>query len=245
MRQFLLVALLSSIAPIAFAQAHDLPSPEGITVKANHPVQPANPTAPKTTPKTALQIEAERVAAYRLAMGVDQTASATAPSATQAPLAPNGLQPMTMYTAPAPITSAKTVHTVVKKDTLYNISKRYGVTVPNLKWANQLRGSNIQLGQQLIVPVQQDASNMAMTPNLRTVVQPVIKAPDVDTRLAADDGENRLTSYAVASGDILAAITHRTCVTEAQLIKQNNLIATDELFTGQMLALPDNHCLTQ
>jgi LysM repeat protein len=43
------------------------------------------------------------------------------------------------------------VHTVVKGDTLYNISKRYNITVDALKSMNQLFDNNIKIGQQLVV----------------------------------------------------------------------------------------------
>ncbi len=40
-------------------------------------------------------------------------------------------------------------HVVVKGDTLYNICKRYNVTVDQLKEWNKLENINIQLGQKL------------------------------------------------------------------------------------------------
>lgn len=42
-------------------------------------------------------------------------------------------------------------HVVVKGDTLYNISKKYGLTVEELKKINQLGSSNISIGQSLSV----------------------------------------------------------------------------------------------
>jgi LysM repeat protein len=43
-------------------------------------------------------------------------------------------------------------HTVQSGDTLYNISRRYGVTVDQLKQRNNLTGDMIRVGQQLIIP---------------------------------------------------------------------------------------------
>jgi hypothetical protein len=43
-------------------------------------------------------------------------------------------------------------HTVQKGDTLYNISRRYGVTVDQLRQRNNLTGDLIREGQQLIIP---------------------------------------------------------------------------------------------
>jgi len=43
-------------------------------------------------------------------------------------------------------------HTVQSGDTLYNISRRYGVTVEQLRQRNNLTGDMIRVGQQLIIP---------------------------------------------------------------------------------------------
>lgn len=246
MRQLLLVALISSLATSAFAQAHDLPSPSARKMDAK---QSAPAIAPVTA-KTELQKEAERVATFQTLIGLNKTVSdpvaAPTPLSTQsvqAPAAPDGLKPMKLYDSPA----AGSVHTVVQKDTLYNISKRYGVTVVELKQANQLTGSAIQLGQNLQIPVRKQIAGVS-TPNLRSVVQPVIEAkpkPEADTQLAADPGQGRIMAYAVLSGDTLAAIARRTCISSERLISQNDLSNPDELSAGHMLSLPDDHCLAQ
>lgn len=49
------------------------------------------------------------------------------------------------------IKSVKGVHTVSAKETLYSISKQYGVTVDQLKKWNTLEGNELKLGQILIV----------------------------------------------------------------------------------------------
>jgi LysM repeat protein len=245
MRQLLLVALLSSLAPSAFAQAHDPASPKVVAVTANHPDLVVTPEESKTE----LQKEAERVAAYQNAMGLNNPDPAPVhsptplrPQSVQAPLAPNGLQPMSLYKTP----EAGAVHKVVKKDTLYNISKRYGVTVVALKQANQLTGSAIQLGQSLVIPAQERVA-LAITPNLRTVINSV--SPEVetetDTKLAADTVQRRVTAYAVLPGDTLAAIARRTCVSEDQLVSKNELSNPEEIRPGYMLSLPEDHCLAQ
>lgn len=246
MRQLLLVALISSLATSAFAQAHDLPSPVASTVDANHPA----PIIPPVTVKTELQKEAERVAAYQNAIGLDKTVlepvstpTPLHPRSVQAPAAPNGLQPMKLYDTP----TSGAVHTVIKKDTLYNISKRYGVTVIELKRANQLTGSAIQLGQNLQIPVRKQIV-AANTPNLRAVVQPVIvpeSKVQMETKLATNPVQQRIMAYAVLSGDTLAAISRRTCISTERLINENDLANPDQLSPGHMLALPDDHCLAQ
>ncbi len=56
-----------------------------------------------------------------------------------------------VVTEPTPATSSATEHTVAKGDTLYNISKRYGITVAELQKWNKIKGNSIKLGQTLRV----------------------------------------------------------------------------------------------
>ncbi|QQL51598.1 glucosaminidase domain-containing protein [Mucilaginibacter ginkgonis] len=53
-------------------------------------------------------------------------------------------------TANAPLPANK-VYTVVAGDTLYNISRRFGVTIDQLKALNNMTDNNIKLGQKLVV----------------------------------------------------------------------------------------------
>lgn len=51
----------------------------------------------------------------------------------------------------APSTGTKKTHKVVKGDTLYSLSRRYGVTVKQLQSWNRLSSSGIKIGQNLVV----------------------------------------------------------------------------------------------
>lgn len=51
---------------------------------------------------------------------------------------------------PTPVATTQ-FHTIVKGDTLWNVSQRYGITVDEVKRLNNLSSNNIQLGQQLRV----------------------------------------------------------------------------------------------
>lgn len=63
------------------------------------------------------------------------------------PTKPTPTKPTTQPTAPA----GARFHTIVKGDTLYNISKRYGLTVDQLRKLNGMTDDYIQIGQQLRV----------------------------------------------------------------------------------------------
>ena len=74
------------------------------------------------------------------------------------------------YAETTPIQSSTFIqqtHNVLRGDTLYNISKRYNVTVDNLKSANYMSDNNIGIGQVLNIP----ASTTIVSEN--TYVAPV------------------------------------------------------------------------
>jgi len=42
-------------------------------------------------------------------------------------------------------------HSVIKGDTLYSLSRKYGVTVDAIKTKNKLKNNNLAIGQVLII----------------------------------------------------------------------------------------------
>lgn len=62
---------------------------------------------------------------------------------------PGEAVPTDEETKPAPVGPKK--HTVAKGDTMFNIAKRYGISVDKLKSLNNLADNNIKLGMELIV----------------------------------------------------------------------------------------------
>ena len=204
------------------------------------------PTSQNT--EDPLQAEADRIRAYR---------SATAPSG-----AISGAYEMDLYepteyeTVPAETTYAapiasypvtQTQHTVVKEDTLYNISKRYGTTVAAIQDENGLFSTNINLGQSLRIP-----SSTISTQSLNTTMkQPIFaSAPVQDDYVTRRVVQPAVTysapsAYAVLKSDTIYGISRRTCVSPADLIATNGLANPNQLKPGQMLTLPSGHCLTK
>ncbi len=132
---------------------------------------------------------------------------------------------------PGPATT-KTTHSVVKGDTLYNISKRYDISLKDLKTANGLADNNIKLGQLLIIPgtaTGRITKSIALpaAPTLVRMVEPVPAG----------------SVYAVLPGDTLYSISKRACLTVAQLAALNNISDVSALSPGQRLTLPGGHCL--
>ena len=62
------------------------------------------------------------------------------------------MQPNPKVQAPVVKPGAKSIqHTVVKGDTMYNISKRYGVTADQVRQWNNMPDNNVKLGQVLLI----------------------------------------------------------------------------------------------
>lgn len=60
--------------------------------------------------------------------------------------------PVVVKNEPLPVASPNSIkHIVIKGDTLYNISKRYGVSVEQIKIWNNLMDESIKLGQELVI----------------------------------------------------------------------------------------------
>lgn len=145
--------------------------------------------------------------------------------------------PLTSYSAPA----ATTAHTVIKGDTLYNISKRYAVTINEIQTVNNLTGNAIGLGQVLTIP----SATTIISEN--TWVQPVTmastSAPVTLVRNVEPIAGQNAGVYAVLPKDTLYSISRRACVKVADLISVNGISNPNALQPGQRLTMPQGHCL--
>ena len=202
----------------------------------------------------ALLDEADRVRSYQQSNGI-YVRPETAPTQPieielyAQPDAPAQTAELTVIEEPV---SAARSHTVVKGDTLYNISKRYDVSVTDLQKANGIAGSAISLGQTIVIPgpkalslnMTQPSVTFASAPQsdgyvTRRIVEPVESRPAVREVTSAAD-----TLYAVLPKDTLYAISRRTCVKVQALIAANGIADANALKPGQKLTIPAGHCLT-
>ena len=149
--------------------------------------------------------------------------------------------------------SAATTHTVSKGETLYRISKQYGVTVPDLKAENAISGTTLSVGQQLRIPgvIVQSANTVAQPIYANTtssssyisnhVVEPVPvwNSSGVATSVASE------AVYAVLAKDTLYKISRFTCVDVKDIISRNDIRNPNALTPGQRLTLPAGHCLNR
>lgn len=125
------------------------------------------------------------------------------------------------YTASAPSgNTAKIYHKITSGQTLGQISEKYGVKIADIKYWNNIRGSNIQAGKRLIVYVPKKSASKHIA----------------STSKNAD--ESGYVYYEVKNGDTIYKIANLyQGVTEADLIKWNNLASGDKIHPGQTIKI--------
>lgn len=149
--------------------------------------------------------------------------------------------------------SDKTIYTVVKGDTLYQIAQKYSVSVQDIIDANNLVSTSLSIGQKLLIPTSNNKDTLYtvvsgdslykianqygvtvdeikklnnLTSNLLSIGQ-VLKIPSRDN----------YTVYVVQSGDSLYGIARKYGTTVSDLQSVNNL-ASSNLSIGQKLLIP-------
>ena len=106
-------------------------------------------------------------------------------------------------------------YTVERGDSLWSIARRFGVTVQEIKDANDLVSDTLSIGQSLIIPG-------------------ISAGDDLED---SEDNVTVPTTYTVASGDSLWSIANRFGVTVNDL-KSANSLTSNLLSIGQVLIIP-------
>ncbi len=126
---------------------------------------------------------------------------------------------------------ADITYKVEKGDTLYSISRKYQITVAELRTANNLSENDvIKVGQKLIIP---DA--------------------DIGTAVALSSAKTagnatpagKVTEYVVKKGDTLYGIARKNGMAVADLMALNNLDSSAVIKVGQKLKVTDGVAKTQ
>lgn len=127
-------------------------------------------------------------------------------------------------------------HLVIKGETLYSISKAYGIKLKDLRRLNELESNEISLGQLLRVSEEIAASN------LEEEVVPV----DTTTALAADkiDTLAGFSTHLVQTGETLLTIAREKKVRFDSIMKWNQL-TSDYLRIGQKLLIKENELVEE
>lgn len=122
---------------------------------------------------------------------------------------------------------AELTHTVQKGETLYSISKKYSTTVQSIADANKIDGTDIKIGQKLVIPEKNGA----------------VQAKKNDSALKNDSKidsktEKNIQTYTVKKGDTWYAIARNFSVSVKQLYELNGTDEKSGLKVGQKIKIP-------
>ena len=148
-------------------------------------------------------------------------------------------------------------YTVKSGDSLWSISKKYGITVDELKQANNLTSNLLSIGQNLLIPTKESEATTneyivqkgdtlygiankfnTTVDNLKSINNLTTDSLSIGQVLKLPSGSTISTdTYTVKSGDSLYAIAKKYNTTVDTLKSLNNL-TSNTLSIGQVLKLP-------
>ena len=127
---------------------------------------------------------------------------------------------------------ADTTYKVEKGDTLYSISRKYQITVAELRAANNLSENDvIKAEQKLKIPSADISSAAALATDNKATT-----SPSGANLSAATPTKN----YTVVKGDTLYSIAKKNSMTLAELMALNNLDNSSVIKVGQKLKIADS-----
>ena len=162
-------------------------------------------------------------------------------------------QTLKIPTESKPVTGDYSVYTVQKGDSLYNIAKKYNLSVEELIKYNNLSSTNLEIGQQLLIPTNESKINTytvkagdslySIAKKYGISVDELKKANGLTANTLTVGQElvipetSKSTTYTVKSGDSLYSIADKFGVSVSNLKKVNNL-TSNLLSIGQILVIP-------
>ena len=156
------------------------------------------------------------------------------------------------YQAPA----NSSYYTVKSGDSLWSISKKYGLTVDELKQANNLTSNLLSIGQNLLIPKKESETNTdeyivkkgdtlyAIANKYNTTIDNLKSINNLTTdslsigQVLKIPSNNNYETYTVKSGDTLYAIAKKYNTT-VDAIKNLNNLTSNTLSINQVLKIPN------
>lgn len=156
-------------------------------------------------------------------------------------------KPVSYANDPCPISTEPGVHVVQKGETLFAISRRYGVTVAQLQAWNNLANTNV-INQCQKLSVQAPGSTPTSSSGSSTTTTTTTTTTDKGTSTPATTGTGYWMQSAgdhqVRSGETVASLARMYGYTEERFRKMNGLAPTETVLPGQRLRTSDCNCPT-
>jgi len=151
-------------------------------------------------------------------------------------------------------------YTVQNGDTLYGISKQFGISIEDIKLANNMNSNTITVGTSLIIPstatttlyvVKPGDSLYSIAKKYNTTVDDLIRINNLKSNLLHIgqqlkipindyNQENGYIVYVIKGGDSLYSIAKKYGISVDSLRKYNNL-TSDLLSIGQTIKIPNSN----
>lgn len=120
---------------------------------------------------------------------------------------------------------AESTHLVKKGETLYGISKKYQITISELKAANNLSDKDVlKAGQKLVIP-SADIENAATLSS-------------TNSSASTSNSSSKTETYIVQKGDTLYGIAKKYDIKVSEIYSLNGMSQKDVLKVGQKLKVP-------
>ena len=145
-------------------------------------------------------------------------------------------------------------YVVQKGDSLWSISKKFGITVDSLKKLNNLSSSNLSIGQKLVITpqavdndyyiVQKGDTLYSIANKYGVSVETLKNLNNLTTNNLSIGQKLNIESvskdkYIVQKNDSLYAIANKYGVKVQDIVEANNLMSTN-IFVGQELIIPES-----
>ena len=130
--------------------------------------------------------------------------------------------------------SSEIEHKVEPKETLYSLSKKYGVSADEIKLSNeQIAVSGLQIGMIVKIPgTKKISSNESSIGSTKTPVAEVSKPQEKEVV-----SQNQTITHVVEPKETLYSLSKKYGVTVDELIKQNQALLVNGLKIGQTLTI--------
>ncbi|WP_333820235.1 LysM peptidoglycan-binding domain-containing protein [Ohtaekwangia sp.] len=123
------------------------------------------------------------------------------------------------------------IHVVAAKETMFSISKAYGVTVDEIRQWNNLADNNLSVGQEIVIRKRNTASSNSTTNPANNNTQTAVTQPA---------HTNTAGQHVVEAKETLYSIANKYDISVQQLKEWNNL-QNDELSIGQTVVVRPPH----